>query len=255
MKLEMKYLMQEKKIINLEFELEISKKYFTEASKSFLPSAVCNVKEVPGSKYSPSKNDNIRDNTHTNYHKKDKNADKQIIMCFDSNRKFINFRKLWTLNGSERRRCSTLSSVKSVIEKETSDNVEYFLISVGTNDTDTKDPETIRNEYESIINLLQEKYPGIKIIVSEVTPRKYNKDNEVVILNKLLGDMCKHNDSLFLVDHSNFRNDTTYSYMFDDKHIHKRAIWQFAGNIKRALRKAYGLPEPQRDGNVSRDKP
>ena len=123
------------------------------------------------------------------------------------------------------------------------------MISVGKNDIDTKNPEDIYKEYTEIIDLLRRKFPGIKIIVGEITPRKVNKNNEVDVLNKLLGDMCNQNDFLFLVDHSNLRKDVQ-NVMYDDKHIHKRAVSLFAGNFKRILRKAYGYPEPVRRGNV-----
>ena len=52
-----------------------------------------------------SSEDNTRQ--HFQQHHTSKNATK-IIMCFDSNRKFINFRKLWTLDRSKRHTCSTL---------------------------------------------------------------------------------------------------------------------------------------------------
>ena len=184
----------------------------------------------------------------TNDYKRAK-LETKIIMCFDSNRKFLNFRKLWTLDGSERRKCSTLTSVRSAIENETAKNVEYFLISVGTNDIDTKDPKTIYNEYVEIINLLRRKYSGIKIIISGLPPRKYNKDKEVIELNKLLRNLGNYNNFIFLVDHSNLRDDT-YSMFYDDKNIHKSSISRFAGNIKRALRKAYGQPEPPKRGAI-----
>ena len=100
-------------------------------------------------------------------------------MCFDSNRKFINFRKLWTLKGSKRRRTSTLDSVKMAVERENATNVKYFLISVGTNDIDNKEPNAILEQYIEIVDLLRRKYPGIKIIINQLPPRKTNYDDKV----------------------------------------------------------------------------
>ena len=111
------------------------------------------------------------------------------------------------------------------------------------NDIDTHKPDNIAEEYKDIISLLKEKYPEIKIIASEITPRNDDKDKDVITFDKLLGDICKSMENMYLVDHSNIR-DSTYSLLFDDRHIHKKAIRLFVSNIKKGLRKAYGQPDP-----------
>ena len=174
-----------------------------------------------------------------------------IIMCMDSNRKFINFRKLWTLDGSKRLRTSTLKTVKTFIHNEKSSDVKYFFISVGTNDIDTKDPEVILDEYIEIVDLLRAKYPGIQIIVNELPPRKVNHDDKTQSMNVLLRELGRVNDFIHIASQENLRDDIDKS-MFDDKHVHRRVVGLFAGNIKRALRKAYGHPEPVRDDTVKR---
>ena len=166
-------------------------------------------------------------------------------MCLDSNRKFINFRKLWTLRGSSRHRSGQLSSVKRVVEQCKAKNVKHFLISVGTNDIDLKDRDEIISKYVEIIELLRSKYPGIKITISELPPRKDKYDDKVRKFNALLGDLCEQSEDLFLAIQEKLRDDIQRN-MYDDKHIHRRAIHIFAGNIKRTLRKAHGLPEPVR---------
>ena len=171
-------------------------------------------------------------------------------MCFDSNRKFINFRKLWTLDGSKRHKCSTLTSVRGVIEREKVEELEYFFINVGVNDIDEKTPEAIVEEYEGIIDHLNEKYPGIKIIACEITPRNDAKDNDVIAANKLIADLCKRRERVYLVEHSNLRDDR-YTKLYDSRHIHRNAIRLFASNIKKGLRRAYGQPEPYKKRNQS----
>ena len=170
-------------------------------------------------------------------------------MCIDSNRKFINFRKLWTLKGTKRRRSGNLASVKMAIEREKATNVKYFLISVGTNDIDEKDPSSILDEYVEIVELLRRKYPAISIIINQLPPRKLRHDDKVQAMNQLLTEMCHGKDFLYLVNQDGLRSDVDRN-MYDDKHIHRRAVYIFAGNIKRTLRKAYGIPEPQRDDAI-----
>ena len=91
-----------------------------------------------------------------------------------------------------------------------------------------------------IIETLKTKYPGIKIILSEITPRKDEKDETVKEYNNLLCNLYEKEPNIFIVYHKNLRDDN-YSKHYDEKHIHKRAIPLFASNIKRALRNAYGI--------------
>ena len=95
-------------------------------------------------------------------------------------------------------------------------------------------------EINNAIETLKTKYPGIKIILCELTPRKDDRDTAVIECNKLISTLCAEDETLFLVEHNNLR-DENYSKLYDTKHIHKRVIPLFASNIKRALRKAYGI--------------
>ena len=130
-------------------------------------------------------------------------------------------------------------------EREKSTDVKYFLISVGTNDIDTKNPEDIINEYIEIVDLLRTKYPGIKIIINELPPRKVNHDDKTKKMNELLRDLSCMNNFIFVASQQSLRDDISRT-MYDDKHVHRRAIGLFAGSIKRALRRAYGQPEPEK---------
>ena len=135
------------------------------------------------------------------------------------------------------------------VERENATGVKYFLISVGTNDIDEKDPNAILDEYVEIVDMLRTKYPGIKVIINELPPRKVKHDDKVQAMNRLLRDLCDRNDFLYLVNQDELRSDIVRN-MYDDKHIHRKAFHLFAGNIKRMLRKAYGIPEPKRDDTI-----
>ena len=99
------------------------------------------------------------------------------------------------------------------------------------------------------MDLLRRKYPGIKIVINQLPPRKTNYDEKVRTVNSLLSDLCATNDFIYLAVQNDLRENIE-RYMYDDKHIHRRAFHMYAGSIKRALRKAYGLPEPQRDDAI-----
>lgn len=74
------------------------------------------------------------------------------------------------------------------------------------------------------------------IILSEITPRRNQKDVDV----KRCNELRVKKDYITLAYHSNLRNDR-WSHYDDDKHISKYAVAIFAANLKRALRKAHGI--------------
>ena len=86
--------------------------------------------------------------------------------------------------------------------------------------------------------MLRSRFPGIKIIASEVTPRLDDKDSEVKIINDLINTYGRENNDIFIAHHSNLRD---RDFLYDAKHIRENCIARFAANIKIAIKKAYGL--------------
>ena len=81
----------------------------------------------------------------------------------------------------------------------------------------------------------------MKIILSEVTPRmdQVNADEKVKEANVLLSQYIQGFQNLFLTINSNLRKPD--NYFPDGIHLQHHIIPLFATNIKRALRKAYGI--------------
>ena len=86
----------------------------------------------------------------------------------DSNRRFINYRKLWTLDKSERKPC--LHDIRQLLNDTDITTLYHILINIGTNDIE-KSPNQVQEEIIEIIDILKNKYPGIKIVMCEITPR------------------------------------------------------------------------------------
>ena len=64
----------------------------------------------------------------------------ELLICFDSNGKFIDRRKLWKVNNSIYKHCGTLYEVSKIFQAlKPGGNIKYLLINVGVNDLDTKD--------------------------------------------------------------------------------------------------------------------
>ena len=104
----------------------------------------------------------------------------------------------------------------------------------------TRTPEQVSEHLRAILHTMRKKLKEVQIIVSEITPRNDNKDDDVIRCNELINSMCADKDYITIVQHSNLRNDN-WSLHEDAKHISKAAIPRLVSNVKRALRKAFGV--------------
>ena len=100
----------------------------------------------------------------------------------------------------------------------------------------------VLGEIEAVVDLIRNKFPGVKIILSELTPRKDERDREVQLCNEELGNYANQQDDVFLIIHQNLR-DNTLSMLYDNKHIRETKIPIFAANIIRTLKKAYNISD------------
>ena len=114
-------------------------------------------------------------------------------------------------------------------------SLKSILIHTGVNDTDDTCGTKVGEKLFTIINKIQAKFPGIKIIVSEVTPRMDGKDSEVKKCNNVINQYAKRREGIYIAAHSNLRDQRFFR---DNKHIKEIKIAKFAANLKRALRNA-----------------
>ena len=107
-------------------------------------------------------------------------------MIFDSNRKYIDFRKLWTLKGTKIIPCGNWREANKIIESSNYTNLKHILIHVGCNDLDSMSGESLFTTIKNTIEEIKIKIPHIKITLSEITPRMDEHDIEVKATNLLL---------------------------------------------------------------------
>ena len=165
----------------------------------------------------------------------------EIIMLMDSNSKFIEFRKLWTLAGTKIKRCGNINELTNIINEDiVYTNLKYILINVGVNDIDNQSGTDVFNRLKQTIHYIKNKFENVKIILSEITPRRDQRDEDVLMCNRLLNEYARSIEYLVIARHSNLR-DTEGSFLYDAKHIKKTCIARFASNLKRALCIAYNI--------------
>ena len=169
-------------------------------------------------------------------------ADQQIdlLVFMDSNRRHIKWRQFWTLKGTEKYFCGQLVEVEKRFREETAKSIKHILIHVGVNDLDTRTPEQVTQHIKVIISGMRKKFVGVKIVMSEITPRNDERDIDVIRCNELLQELYKNEVDVTIAPHSNLRDDN-WSMFDDSKHVTEAAVPRLVSNIKRALRKSYGI--------------
>ena len=128
----------------------------------------------------------------------------KIIMCMDSNGKYLDHRRLWDLDGTKHCICYTLSDVNKVIDQKVKyASLKYFMLSVGCNDLDHNDASKVFDDLKKIVTKLQTLYTHIKIIDGEVTARMDSKDELVKEINILINEYAVSKDSIYTYRNSN----------------------------------------------------
>ena len=150
-------------------------------------------------------------------------------------------KKLSKANNSEIKPCSTLYAASQIFATNKYGNsLNYVMRNVGVNDLDEKNHTQVFGEAEILFDEIRSKHPGIKLIVSEITPRNDIRDSEVKAFNNLLHNYAVNHADITVAIHNNLR-DPSWSMYRDAKHIKEEKIGKFAANLIKALKTAYGI--------------
>ena len=163
----------------------------------------------------------------------------KTLMYMDSNRTFLKPDGLW--RNLSMIPCQDIDTLRSLLELENFADVGVVFIHTGVNDIDTVEGEEVAKDLINIVNKLHHLHPHLKVVLSEITPRKKFKDDQVKECNRYLHNSLRDADFITIAKHSNLRNER-WTFHKDDKHLTEISISLFAANIKNALRRCLGIP-------------
>ena len=165
----------------------------------------------------------------------------ELVLVMDSNARYIDFKKLWTIRTTDIQRKGTMKEVNGILDNKVYKYLKYLFFSVGCNDIEYNSGAHVFDEIKKTVERIQSQYPNVKVILSEITPRMdcADLDKEVKDCNELLNNYVNESDKTYIVRNSNLRD--RKFFLSDGKHLSKNTIGRFASNIKWALRRAYGI--------------
>ena len=176
------------------------------------------------------------------------------VLFIDSNAAHLDRDLLWKNNNIIR--CGTTYDVRNKLKSMDLSDMDLVFIHVGVNDIDTENGAKVATNLVDLVRGLKRKYPSLKIVVSEVTPRQLHRDDEVIECNKILHATLRFDKEVTIAKHGNLRNERwSFHKKNDDKHFSEISIARFASNLKTAFRTAIGLSNTQKKGRKQSEGP
>ena len=138
------------------------------------------------------------------------------------------------------KRCATLHKVAEEMKTLEHTCIQHLLISVGTNDLDTKTYDQVLGEMDILLAEIRLKHQGIKFIINELLPRNDNRNDEVDKFNHHLKEYSNTQPDITVATQENMRN---RSLLSDIKHLQEVHIPKYAKNIINGLLRSYGISD------------
>ena len=167
---------------------------------------------------------------------RDQGIEKDILLLMDSNRKVLDFKRLWKSENTQVCAAPTLKDVYDTLASHPNSNLRCILIHCATNDIESKSLNQILDSIDKILHLVKHKFPNAKVLLSEVLIRSDHFDDIGIALNTDLALLYRDHDFVMLIRHGNIRREGI-RVLRDEKHLLPSISGLFASNLQRGLKK------------------
>ena len=130
----------------------------------------------------------------------------------------------------------------------------FFIprLNTGVNDVEHLSPEEIINSQIEMVKAAIEVFPEKKIILSSITPRQDDHNDDIFHINEEIHKQIKELPNVIHVYNGNLQNS---KYFYDHKHLNKKlGIPMLARNIKQCIREIFKHPQHNKENNQQRTK-
>ena len=149
---------------------------------------------------------------------------KNIVVVMDSNRRHINFHKLFEEVGVVRViPCGSVSIAEEKLlgpQKPHLDEVTDIILHIGVNDVDGMSPDQLSNRLMELSSNVSANYK-CRVHISQITPRGDNFGSNVVQTNNLIKEKVgKSSSSIGFIPHISL----SWKDLHDDRHLHRQGV-------------------------------
>lgn len=169
-----------------------------------------------------------------------------VLLIGTSNIKFIKEDKLTPFAKVIKQIGYTLDETYQFISSSELTSPDLVLFHPFTNDVKRYDPKQCVDKMNHIIEVVQNKWPQSKIIISLATPRadEFHHHTNGQILNALLEQHLHENQSVTTLNHSNMLHDGSPDLNLlneDGVHLNEKGVSLLASNMKRMIHNSLGI--------------
>ena len=161
---------------------------------------------------------------------------REIMILMDSNRKVIDFKRLWKSENSEVFAAPTLADAYDTLVRSNNRGLSCIFLHCATNDMESKSTENILELFKRITDLIKNKFQAAKIILSEILIRNDHLDEMGSRINSHLNHIYRDDEKVLIIRHGNIRREGI-RVLRDSKHLLPSISPLFASNIQRGLKK------------------
>lgn len=151
----------------------------------------------------------------------------KVVLLMDSNRKFLDPKKLFPQHQVHLKNCSTSKQVLQMLETKTLGNPQVIIVHTGTNDLHSLH----RGTAEAVCNVAvkaSSMFPDTRVVISALLPRY---DTPPHIINAINADIFRGCTALPNV-HMAHHPTISPRDMYDGIHLHKDRVGAFAKSLK-----------------------
>ena len=180
--------------------------------------------------------------------------DSEILVCWDSNRKYVDTKLLWKANKTSYKTAPVLKEVFQIVDNTEYCNLSCILIHCGTNDLEAERATTgsIFKMINDLVEHIHAKYPTVKILLSELLPRNDYLDDAVMDINDKIINTYEKDKSVYVIRHRHLRALRRDELLSDKKHLRPEIAKRFAGSFRKGIQWAFDVPKNSQTNRTKR---
>ena len=152
----------------------------------------------------------------------------QIVLLMDSNGKYVDGKRLFPNHRVNQQKCPNTRRAIDWLTEEKLGAPSHIIIHTGTNNLRTQRGEQVAKSVMEVVEKATSTFPGKKIIISALLPRKDDYGQVIPSINALISRECAMKQNVYFASHPTLDQDS----LWDEVHLRKVAVPVLAKKLK-----------------------